>query len=103
MNEILNGWAVAWSSFMWRGLVEGSLLLALVLVVWLLLRRRMPAQVSYCLFLLVLLKVCVPIQVPVPAWVAYASPRYSLERLAMWTTTSNVAQPSTVTAVRSDD
>ena len=76
MIGTMNGWADVWAGFMWRGLVEGSLLLAIACLVWLPLKRRVPAQVGYCLFLLVLLKVCVPVRVPVPAWLAYVSQRY---------------------------
>jgi beta-lactamase regulating signal transducer with metallopeptidase domain len=103
MIEAMNGWADVWAGFMWRGLVEGSLLLAIACLVWLPLKRRVPAQVGYCLFLLVMLKVCVPVQVPVPAWLAYVSPRYSLERLVTWATTTSVGQPSIVAVGKPPD
>src|SRR5437773_5414320 len=93
MIQTLNGWSAAWSSFMIRGLIDAALLLAIVAAVWLLLRRRLPAQVGYCLFLLVLLKLPVPLSLPVPSSLAYLSPRYSLEKLAAWATTRTGTQP----------
>jgi WD40 repeat protein/beta-lactamase regulating signal transducer with metallopeptidase domain len=57
----LNAWGAAWAAFMVRALVDSSLLLAILLVVWLPLRRAMSAQLAYGLFLLVLLKLAIPV------------------------------------------
>ncbi len=54
--DLLNGWGAAWWGFMARALVDASVLLALVLVVWIPLRRKMSAQLAHGLFCLVLLK-----------------------------------------------
>src|SRR5438876_570313 len=86
MNALLNGWAEGWAGFMWRGIVDATLLLAILLAAWLPVRRRVPAQVGYCLFLLVLVKLLAPVQVPVPGWLAYLSPRYSIESATVWAT-----------------
>ena len=59
--ELLNAWGGAWFGFMARALIETSVLLALILVVWLPLRRRMSAQLAHGLFCLVLLKLIVPV------------------------------------------
>src|SRR5205807_7893952 len=84
MTAILNDWAAAWANFMWRGVVDAALLLVILLALWMPLRRRLPAQVGYCLFLFVLLKLVVPLSFPVPGWLAYLSPHYSIEKLTAW-------------------
>ena len=66
VSATLNAWASAWADFMWNGLIDATLLLAIVALLWLPLRRRMSAQVGYCLFLLILVKLVVPIHVTAP-------------------------------------
>ena len=61
--------------FMARALVDSSVLLAAVVLVWLPLRRRMSAQFAHGLFLLVLLKLAVPVPASWPSWSADASLR----------------------------
>jgi WD40 repeat protein/beta-lactamase regulating signal transducer with metallopeptidase domain len=51
-----------------RALIDSSVLLVVLLLVWLPLRRRMSAQLAYGLFLLVLLKLAVPVSVAGLAW-----------------------------------
>src|SRR5438874_9649071 len=84
MIQTLNGLSAVWSDFMWRACLDATLLLSIVLALWAPLRRRVPAQVGYCLFLLVLGKLLLPLPLPVPAPLAYLSPRYSLEKFAAW-------------------
>ena len=59
-----------------RSLVEATVLLVVVLLVWLPLRRRMSSQLAYGLFLLVLVKAAVPMPVPVrmPAALGWLAP-----------------------------
>jgi Tol biopolymer transport system component/beta-lactamase regulating signal transducer with metallopeptidase domain len=83
-TETLNTWAEAWAAFMWGGLIDATVLLALVTLLWLFLRRWLSPQVGYCLFLLILLKLLVPVRVPAPGWLAYFSPRHALEQLPTW-------------------
>ena len=75
--ETLNAWGAAWSGFMLRSLVDASVLLALVLAIWLPLRRRMSAQFAHGLFCLVLLKLIVP--VTWPGWVPDVAVRQAAE------------------------
>ena len=42
--DVLNTWGAAWSGFMVRAFIDSSVLLALIVVVWLPMRRRMSAQ-----------------------------------------------------------
>jgi beta-lactamase regulating signal transducer with metallopeptidase domain len=81
MIEALNIWADAWAAFMVRATIDATLLLMLLAALWLPLRRRLPAQVGYCLFLLVIFKVLVPVVLPVPGWLAYLSPRDAMGQL----------------------
>ena len=50
-TELLNAWAAWWAVFMLGGLMDTIFLLALVALVWLLLRRWASPQFGYCLFL----------------------------------------------------
>ena len=61
--EVLNAWGAAWFGLMARALIDTSLLLALMLVVWLPLRRRVSAHLAHGLFCLILVKLVVPIPV----------------------------------------
>ena len=65
--EAVNRLASAWSAVVWRGLIESTALLLAVGLVWLVFRRKMPSQLAYGLFLLVLIKLAVPIPLTVPA------------------------------------
>ena len=75
----LGSFAETWADFMVRGLVEGSVVFALALCLWLPLRRLAPAHLVYGLFLLVLVKLVCPIQIALPTWLASLSPMYLLE------------------------
>ncbi len=83
-TELLNGWAATWAAVMLRGLIESTVLLAAIGVPWLAVRRRISAQLSYGLFLLVLLPLALPIPVTAPAWLARLSPRGAADRLGGW-------------------
>jgi len=83
--ETLNVWADKWATFMWSSLLDTTVILAVVATIWIALRRWMPAQLGYCLFFLVLIKLCVPIHVTVPGAAAYLSPQHAIERLSAWT------------------
>jgi beta-lactamase regulating signal transducer with metallopeptidase domain/protocatechuate 3,4-dioxygenase beta subunit len=77
----LNAWADAWAAAMLGSLVDTTVLFVLLAGLWWLVRRRASAQFGYCLFLLVLLKVLVPLPIRVPAWLALSSPRHAVARL----------------------
>ena len=82
--ELLNAWGGAWFGFMARALIETSALLALMLVVWLPLRRRMSAQLAHGLFCLVLLKLIVPVPLAGSGWQPLAWARQAAERVSAW-------------------
>ena len=44
--DLLNGWGASWWGFMARALVDSTVLMALVLLVWMPLRRKMSAQLG---------------------------------------------------------
>lgn len=81
--EVLNAWGAAWGAFMTRALVDATVLLALVLLVWLLLRRRMSAQLAHGLFLLVLLKLVIPTPASWAPWL----PAVPVRKAADWVST----------------
>ncbi len=66
--DLLNAWGASWFGFMSRALIDASLLLAVILVVWLPMRRRVSAQLAHGLFCLVLLKLIVPVPVEWSWW-----------------------------------
>jgi WD40 repeat protein len=82
--EVVNGWGSVWAGFMTRSLIEVSVLLALVTLIWLPLRRRMSAQLGHGLFCLVLLKLIVPTPVTWPEWAPGISARQATDWLAEW-------------------
>lgn len=62
----INAWAAMWADLMVRGLIDASVVLLLVGSAWLLFRRRMSAQLACGLFLLVPLKLALPIPITMP-------------------------------------
>lgn len=82
---LLNAWAASWSACLIRGIVESTVLIVVIGVPWLILRRRLPAQFSYGLFVIVIFKLALPIPIDGPAWLARLSPRQTAEHLAGWT------------------
>jgi internalin A len=80
--ETLDAWSGRWAAFMGSSLVDAAVLLAVATLVWLPLCRRASAQLGYCLFVLVLVKLVVPIPVTVRAPLAWMSPRYALSQMA---------------------
>ncbi len=91
-TETLNDWGEVWAALMAKSIVDASLVLAIEGVVWLAFRRRMSPQLGYCLFLLVPAKLLIPIEIPVPGWVAYGSPGHTAERIVACTTAPPVGQ-----------
>jgi Tol biopolymer transport system component/beta-lactamase regulating signal transducer with metallopeptidase domain len=80
----LNTWAESWARFMWGSLIEAAVILIAVSILWLLIHKKAPAQLGYGLFLLVLLKLLVPVEFTVPDWLANLSPSRSASRVVMW-------------------
>lgn len=78
----INSLAADWGRFMLAGLVDSALVLAVAGTIWWLIRRRASAQLGYWLFLLVLLRLVVPVQLPVPAWAAAWTPKHLVSRTA---------------------
>jgi beta-lactamase regulating signal transducer with metallopeptidase domain len=64
--ETVNAVAQHWAVFMWSRMLDATWVLLIVAALWALLRRRVSAQFGYCLFLLVLVKLVMPIQTPLP-------------------------------------
>ena len=64
--EAFNAVAQQWAAFMWNRMLDSTWVLLIVGGLWGLLRHRVSAQFGYCLFLLVLVKLVVPFQTPVP-------------------------------------
>jgi beta-lactamase regulating signal transducer with metallopeptidase domain len=63
-----------WAAWIVATSLDAALLLALIGLVWLAIRVRVAPQVGYCLFLLVPLKLLVPVVVTVPAAMAQWTP-----------------------------
>lgn len=91
--EVLNAWGATWFGLMARALIDTSVLLALMLVVWLPLRRRVSAHLAHGLFCLILLKLIVPIPVSW-SWLApLESVRLAAERVSSWAPTAPTPSP----------
>ncbi len=65
--ESINAISEVWAGAMTRSLVEGSILMAVVVLAWLPLRRKISSQLAYGLFFLVLVKSACPFPVELPA------------------------------------
>ncbi|QDT48012.1 Regulatory protein BlaR1 [Symmachiella dynata] len=65
-----------WFDYVYASLIDSTVLLIVVAAIWLLLRKRLMAKIGYWLFLLVLLKAMVPVEMPGPSWLAGMSPRH---------------------------
>lgn len=63
-----------WADFSLRALTEGSVGFALILAVWLLVRRRATAQLVYLLFAVALAKLVLPATWTAPQWLTWMSP-----------------------------
>ena len=90
--ELLNAWGAAWSGFMARAFIDTAALLALIVVVWLPVRRRVSAQLAHGVFCLVLLKLIVPVPIAWGWWQPWASAQQAVERVSAWAT-SRRARP----------
>ncbi|MCL2349705.1 MAG: M56 family metallopeptidase, partial [Planctomycetaceae bacterium] len=62
-------------------LLESTLMLAVVLAVWGLIRKRCPQNVGYVLFLLVMVKLLVPVGVPMPEFLAKYTLSYRISQV----------------------
>ena len=65
--ERINALADNWMQFCVDGLVQGSIGLLVVSLIWLLIHKRVSCQLGYWLFFFVLLKPFIPIQVLIPS------------------------------------
>ncbi len=74
MIAIANSAGDRWAAWVVVASLDAALLLALIGLAWLAIRNRVAPQVGYCLFLLVPLKLLVPVVVTVPAPLAQWSP-----------------------------
>jgi beta-lactamase regulating signal transducer with metallopeptidase domain len=92
-TSALNTWADAWAQFMSSSLIEAAVVLIAVSILWLLIHRKASAQLGYGLFLLVLLKLLIPVEFTVPDWLADLSPGRSANRAVMWAVRELPFQP----------
>jgi beta-lactamase regulating signal transducer with metallopeptidase domain/protocatechuate 3,4-dioxygenase beta subunit len=74
MIEYANSAADRWAAWILAASLDAAVLLAMAGLVWLAIRNRVAPQVGYCLFLLVPLKLLVPVVVTVPAPMAKWTP-----------------------------
>jgi len=70
----LNSAGAWWAAWALAGSLDAAVLLALMGLIWLAIRHRVAPQVGYCLFLLIPLKLLVPVIVTVPAALARWTP-----------------------------
>lgn len=72
--EFVNSAGSRWAGWALAALLDTTALLALVSLIWLAIRRRVAPQVGYGLFLLVPLKLLLPVSIAVPAAIARWTP-----------------------------
>jgi beta-lactamase regulating signal transducer with metallopeptidase domain len=66
IQERCNSFAQAWAWWVGMSILDAAVVLAVVSLVWLAIRRKASPQLGYLLFLLVPLKLFVPLHVTVP-------------------------------------
>ncbi len=79
--------------------IESSLLLGVIAALWWLIRHRASPQFGYWMFLLVLVKLMLPMPIPGPNWIARLSP-HSMTR--QWIQPSRTPQPVSIDTLRPD-
>lgn len=72
-----NALSLVWAGWMGMALLNATIVLALISLLWLSVRRKASPQLGYLLFLLVPLKLFVPLQVAVPTPIALGTPKAS--------------------------
>ena len=79
--DALNDFSSTWAITMLGSIIDTAVLLIVVGALWLCLRKRVSAQVGYCLFMIVIVKAMIPFEVTGPRWLASLSPRHQLQQL----------------------
>ncbi len=83
MIESLNGWSASAGSWAISNLLGTAVVLALVALVWLAIRKRSAAALGCWLFLLVLVKPLIPLQIAVPSsWLPFHGDSLPAEQVA---------------------
>ncbi len=78
--DFINQLGESWASFMWYQTLDSTLVLTVIGGLWLMIRKRSSAQLGYCLFLLVLLKLTVPGQFSLLGVMEYLFPDHAVTR-----------------------
>ena len=86
----LNGWAQPWADFMWTRVFDSAVAFLAVAALWAIFRRRLSPHLGYCLFLLVLVKLLLPIEVALPRWIASRLPARPIARVSDWTRSGDI-------------
>ncbi len=81
--ENLNSYGNTWAVWVGASILDAAMVLVLAAILWLAVRKKAPMQLGYCLFLLVLVKLFVPLEIAVPERVAQWTPVHMLS--AAWT------------------
>ncbi|MCL2120450.1 MAG: M48 family metalloprotease, partial [Planctomycetaceae bacterium] len=66
IETLIEKTTAVWSQWILTGLLESAVMLLLVLLIWGVIRKRCSQGVGYLLFLLVMLKLLVPVGIPLP-------------------------------------
>ncbi len=83
MIETLNEFGQIWVNWVLSGLIGTFLVAVIATLVWLSLRNRASASLGCWLFLLVAVKLFVPLEVPLPNGIASLMPKWPLEKHAI--------------------
>ena len=75
---IANQWADVWARYMVFGVQETTFLLGIVVCLYFLFREKMSSRFVYWLFLFVIIKPVIPIEIGVPQWMAFLSPKCAI-------------------------
>jgi len=73
--------AAVWSQWVLVSLLESAVMLLLVLLVWGVIRKKCPQGVGYILFLLVMIKLLIPVGIPLPGVFAKYTPSHLISQM----------------------
>ena len=91
----LGSFGNTWATWLGVSILDAAIMLVLAAAVWLLVRKKASAQFGYCLFLLVLLKLFVPLEVVVPKQLARWTPAHMVSTAITASSITETASPET--------
>ena len=82
--QLINHVADMWAGYMLHGLFETAILLGFVSVIYFIFKKKISSHFAYWLFLFVLIKLLIPVEIRVPQWMIYFSASHNVTTAVEW-------------------